>query len=150
MKLVNTKIKIVSVKQNIFKLINEIQNNDGFRHSYPLTKERFARLIHRGEFFYVAYYDGKAVGMISVDFEIRAKLHFFSVKQNYQGIGIGTALLTEILKEAKKRNYPFVYVYVEIDSSAEKFLLKRGFKNIGHYHHRYGKDKHANILEISI
>lgn len=144
----NKKIQIVQAKPDKFELISEIQNNDGFEHSYPLSRERFEKLIHRGECFYLAYYDGEATGMISVDFEIRAKLHFFSVKQDYQSKGIGTALLTKVLEEAKNRNYYSVYVYVEFDSPVEKFLLSRGFKKVGYYHNRYKNERSADILEI--
>ena len=96
----------------------------------------------------MAFYDGNAVGMISVDFEIRAKLHFFSIRQDHQGKGAGTALLAKVLEEAKNRNYSSVYVYVEVDSPVEKFLLNRGFEKVGYYRDRYIKGKHANILEI--
>ena len=134
-----SKIRVDQVGLDKFEIINEIQSNDGFEHSYPLSKERFTNLIHRGEYFFVSFYEGKAAGMISVDFEIRAKLHFFSVKKDYQGKGIGGVLLKKILEEAKNRNYSSVYVYVEIDSPVEKFLLNRGFEKVGYYRDRYKK-----------
>lgn len=141
-------IQIVEAKPDMFELISEIQNNDGFEHSYPLSRERITKLIHRGECFYLAYYDGETAGMISVDFEIRAKLHFFSIKQDYHGKGIGTALLTKVLEEARNSNYSSVYVYVEQDSPVEKFLLRRGFNKVGYYHNRYKNRRSADILEI--
>lgn len=144
----NEKVRVVQAGIDKFEIINDIQNNDGFEHSYPLSRERFRNLIDRGEIFYIANYDGKIVGMISVDFEIRAKLHFFSVKQDYQGKGIGSALINQVLEEAKNSNYSSVYVYVEVGSPVEKFLLNRGFEKVGYYRDRYKTGKHANILEI--
>ncbi|MBI2592646.1 MAG: GNAT family N-acetyltransferase [Candidatus Colwellbacteria bacterium] len=146
----DTKIKIVTAGLGDFLKITDIQKKDGFRHAYPLTKERFRKLLQRGELFFVAFLQNQAVGIISVDMEIRAKLHFFSVIQNYWGKGIGTALLAKILIEAKKRDYKSVYVYVEIDSPVEKFLINKGFKKVGIYRNRYKQGRHAHILEISL
>ena len=52
----------------------------------------------------------------------------FFVSNDYQNRGIGTRLLKEIELELKLRNYNFVSLLTNEDSSAKSFYLKRDFK----------------------
>lgn len=130
--------------------IIDIQKNDGFKHAYYLPEGRLAKLVRRGEAFYIAFSKTKALGFISADMEVRAKIHFFSVKEKWGGKGVGVAMLTKILNEVKRNGYRFVYIYVEIDSPIEEFLIKKGFYEVGIYRNRYSSGRHAHILEVNI
>ena len=132
-----------------FKNIINIQQNDGFNHSYYLTKERLKQLTKRGESFFIAFLDNQPVAFASIDFEIRAKLHFFSVKKERVKQGIGTELLSKVLHEAIKKGYEKVHIFVESNSPLEHFLIKNNFKKVGIYYDRYGPKKNSHILEKS-
>lgn len=96
----NEKIQIVQVGSDKFEIINEIQSNDGFEHSYPLSKERFTNLNHRGECFFVAFYDGKAIAMISVDFEIQSKITLLFSKTRLSGQGYRICLINKSFRRS--------------------------------------------------
>lgn len=130
--------------------ILDVQKHDGFDHTYYLSKDRLENLFRRDEMFYVAIVRGKLVGFASVDMEIRANLHFLSIDKDFQGRGLGTSLLKIVLQESVKRSCKSIFIYVEVDSLLEKFLLKKGFKKVGIYESRYAPGKDAHILAMDI
>lgn len=133
-----------------FDTIMEIQKNDGFEHSYYLTKERLEKLQQRGEEFFIVHLDNKPVAFASVDMEIRARLHFFCVDKDSTKKGVGAELLEKTIQEAVNRNFEKIHTFVETDSPAEHFYTKNKFEKVGSYKNRYGKDKDATILEREI
>jgi len=102
-------IKIKRAKSSDWKIIQRIQKNDGFKHAYYLTKKRILKLFKRGEIFYLAFLKNKAVAFTSVDFEIRARLHFISVLKEFHQKGIGSILLNKIVNDSKKED---IKVYI--------------------------------------
>ena len=126
-----------------------IQKNDGFKHAYYLTKERLGKLFSNGEEFFGAFTENNSlVGFASINTDvIRIRIHFLSIDQQFQGNGIGSALIKHILSIAKDKKVRNIYVYTEIDSPLETFLLKRGFAKAGYFKKRFG-DKDADILSF--
>ncbi len=124
-----------------------IQKNDGFKHAYYLTKERFERLFKNGEQFFGAFTpDNRLIGFASINMDaVRLRIHFFFVDKRYQGKGIGSDLLCHILDIAKNEKVMNIYTYTEVDSPLEQFLLHSGFEKAGYFKKRFG-DKDANIL----
>ncbi len=143
--------KILKADIKNWRTIQYIQKNDGFSHAYYLTKNRIKRLFKRGELFFIAYIDKEAVGFTSVDFEIRARLHFLSVLKDFQKIGAGSRLVREIVRETKKRKYNHLYTITEKKAVlAPKFLKKFGFKEVGFHKNRFGNEKDAIIWSLSL
>lgn len=142
-------ISIRIATEEDFETILEVQKNDGYEHSYYLTKKRLAKLFERGELFIIAELGDRPIGMASLDIEIRAKLHFFSVLKTFQKKGVGTKMLNEIIKKLKKapKKVEVVYFYVEKGAPIVNFLKKNNFKEVGFYKNRYRNGKDAVILE---
>ncbi len=143
-------IKIRKACANDFETILKIQKNDGFKHSYYLTRERLKLLSRREETFYLAFLDRKPAGFISVDIEIRAKLHLFSVLKDCQSMGVGSALLETVFAIAKNKKCKTLYIYVEVNSPLEEYLLRKKFKKTGVYYDRYGKGRDSDILMMHL
>ena len=147
------KISNLIIREATLKDINNImyiQKNDGHDHSYYLNRARLKGLFNSGELFFIALLDRKPVGFASVYIEIRAKLHFLSVVKEKIGGGIGTSLLEKIISKSKKHKVKILYVYVEKDSMLDNFLIKKGFRNVGYFKNRFGKDRDANILSYGL
>lgn len=147
---IKNKVTARQAKLDDFDSIVQIQKIDGFKHAYYLTKGRIDRLIKRGEIFFLAFIKNDPVGFISVDLEIRAKLHFFSIKKQYWNKGVGTTLYQRVREESKKHGCKTLFIYVEVDSPVEKFLLNRGMKKVGYYKNRYAQGRDANILAVEL
>ena len=145
----NLKISKIEGSQD-FDTIMEIQKNDGFEHSYYLTKKRLERLQQRGEEFFIVHLDGKPIAFASVDMEIRARLHFFCVDKDSTRKGIGSELLEKTIHEAVNQNFDKIHTFVETDSPSEHFYVKNKFEKVGFYKNRYGQGKDSNILERKI
>lgn len=127
-----------------------IQRNDGYEHAYYLEPDRLEKLLKRGETFFLAYFDGKPIGFSSVDFEVRARLHFLSVLETESKRGVGSALMRTMLEESRRRGYKSAHTYVEANSTKEDFLRRFGFDNIGKFGNRYGQGKDATIWSIDL
>jgi GNAT superfamily N-acetyltransferase len=107
--------------------------------------------MDKGEIFFLALSDGRPVGFTSVDFEIRANLHFMSVLKDEQGKGIATLLLKTVIDEVLKRNYNYIITFTEKDgTNLNNFLKKRGFEEVGFHKDRYGKGKDAIIFNLNL
>lgn len=145
------KIKIVKARPEDWKAIRNIQKNDGYPHTYYIDKKRVCRLMKRGEIFFLAILNGKPVGFASVDFEIRATLHFLSVMKDEQGKGIATMLLKAVIKETAKRKYDQIIAFTEKEGvNVNNFLKDYGFEEVGYHKDRYGKEKDAIIWRLEI
>lgn len=144
------KIKIRQAKLTDWRNIQYIQSHDSFEHVYYLKKSRIERLFKRGEVFFLAFIDGKAVGFTSVDFEIRATVHFLSVLKPFQDMGVGRALLKRALQEAIKRKYKQAVAFTEDVAVKEKFLTKNKFKKVGYHKNRYANRVNGIIWSIDL
>ena len=142
------KIKIRKATIKDIDLIIDIQKRDGFTHSYYLNRKRLKELFKRGEIFFIAFLDKKAVGFASVYIEIRARLHFISVIKEHSKKGIGSLLMQKVINEAKRRGKKMMYVYTEKNSPVERFFIKNGFKKVGYFKNRFGEGKHGNIFSL--
>jgi N-acetylglutamate synthase-like GNAT family acetyltransferase len=140
------KVKIRRATVSDIDLIVNVQKQDGFAHAYYLTPKRLKTLFERKEIFFIALLGNKVIGFTSLDIEKRAIIHFLSVVKDYAALGIGSLLLEKVIKAAKKHKKDIVYIYTEINSPVEKFIIKKGFKIVGYFNDRFGKGRHANIL----
>lgn len=126
-----------------------VQKNDGYPHSYYLTKERLQKLFDRNEEFYVVTaQDGRIIAFFAVNVEIRAHLHFFSVHKDFQRRHIGSYIMRQLLDGKMLGDARVLYAYV--DEGAEKirkFLIQNGFEEAGYYRNRFGPNKNAIIME---
>lgn len=86
---------------------------------------------------YFGFFDGETLVAI-VDLierfpnENTAFIGFFMMNKDYQGRGIGSAVITDISFSLTQE---FKYIrlgYVETNMQAKKFWMKNGFKNTGH------------------
>ena len=81
--------------------------------------------------FWVAELGGAVVGMVALDAEGRtAQLEFFFVDPDYQGLGIGRALMTAF--NAACRELGFTQVEVDADPNAEAIYLRMGYRTVGY------------------
>lgn len=144
----NLEIRKASPKD--FNSLIKIQKRDGFIHAYYLSKKRLQKLFDAGELFFIAYLENKPVGFVSVYIEIRARMHFLSVKQEVARGGIGSFLLERIISESKKYKVKLLYVYTEANSDIEGFLEKKGFEKVGYFKNRFGDGRDANIFSYKL
>jgi len=146
-----TKIKIRKAKIQDWKTIQHIQKNDGFSHAYYINEDRIRRLLKRGEIFLLAFLENKPVGFASIDFEIRAVLHFISVLKISQGKGVGDSLLKTVKNETLKRKYNHVIIFSEKSSfMLNNFLKKNEFKKVGYHKDRYGNGRDGIIWSLNL
>lgn len=87
--------------------------------------------IYRTETFeratpFIAEVEGVAVGFASI--ETNGYIDFFFVAHDWQGKGIGRALMEEIFRRAEEYNCDKLYSHVSI--TAKPFFLNFGFKVI--------------------
>ena len=139
-------LKIRKATAEDIALILDIQRKDDFAHAYYLTHKRLGGLFKAGEIFFIAFLGNETVGFVSLYIEIRARLHFLSVKKKHTKKGIGSFLIQKAINEVKKRKKKMIFVYTEADSPIEDFFVKRGFKKVGYFNDRFGKGKHASIF----
>lgn len=147
-KTLNLTIKKASPKD--FDNLIKIQKSDGFNHAYYLNTKRLQKLFDTGELFFIAYLENRPVGFTSVRIEIRARMHFFSVKQKVEGRGVGSFLLEKIISESKKYKVKLLYIYTEVNSDLEGFLKKKGFKKVGYFKDRLGDGRDTNIFSYKL
>lgn len=143
----DTKYIIRKLTPSHFEECMEVQKNDGVLHQYLLTYERLQKLYANGEEFYGAFnMEEKIIGFASINNDlVRLRIHFFSISGAFQSKGVGTLLLNHVFDIARVSNIKTIYVYTEISSPLESFLLNKGFVNAGYFRRRF-KDKDANIL----
>jgi ribosomal protein S18 acetylase RimI-like enzyme len=87
---------------------------------------------------YVAESDGKVVGYMAFSQDVRENeffgryyhLYHIAVKQEFQRKGVGTKLLSILLKKANRKNMNIVTETFCLNEEALKFYRKTGFKSI--------------------
>ncbi len=113
-------------------------------YAYTSTKDikhYFRWLINRDrDGFFVAEVDGKPVGFVACDAnwvsfyenEEMGEIHEIFVHPEWQGRGIGSALLSKALDYAKRRGRRMAGLWVGVGNvRAKKFYEKFGFKEAG-------------------
>lgn len=138
-----------ATKADIMSIIT-LQENDGFPHPHYVTPDRLLRLFRRGEVYFLAILNGVTVGFASIDYEIRAQIHYLSVHRDYWRKGVGSMLMKTMIDESKSRGYDRISVYVQAESPIEIFLEKKGFVKVGYYKNRYGNGKDVTIWEVDL
>lgn len=140
---------IKNISADLAESCIRIQKNDGFRHAYYLTKERLETLFQNGErFFGIFTSNDDFIGFSSINTDVvRLRIHFFFIDKEYQGKGVGSALLAHIVHIAQQEKITNIYTYTEVHSPLEKFLLGKGFEKAGYFKRRFG-DKDATILSL--
>jgi len=72
----------------------------------------------------VALINNKIVGF--TEFESNGHIDCFYVHHEYQGVGVGSALMNEVFKTARDLNLK--RVFAEVSITAKPFFLSKGFK----------------------
>ena len=75
---------------------------------------------------FVATIDGRLVGF--AELESKGYIDCFYVHHQFQGLGVGTALMGEIVKEARKKLLP--QIYAEVSITGKPFFTSKGFQII--------------------
>ncbi len=77
-----------------------------------------------------------------------ADIDNIAVSEVYRGGGVGTAILTELVKEAKSRGVKKVFLEVRVSNSdAMKLYLKSGFKGV-YARTRYYSDGEDGLVMV--
>jgi GNAT superfamily N-acetyltransferase/aminoglycoside phosphotransferase (APT) family kinase protein len=89
--------------------------------NYAVWQEKYAKLNP-----FVATIDGTIVGF--AEFEPNGHIDCFYVHHEFQGAGVGTALMGEIEMEAREKLLP--RIYAEVSITARPFFVSKGFQVI--------------------
>jgi len=91
----------------------------------PITSLQTEGWINKHEKLqpYVAILDNKVVGF--AEFEPNGHIDCFYCHHKYQGLGIGSALMNYIEKNAEQNNIK--KIFAEVSITAKPFFLKKGF-----------------------
>jgi GNAT superfamily N-acetyltransferase len=92
-----------------------------YHDNYTAWQEKCAKLNP-----FVAIIDGAIVGF--AEFEPNGHIDCFYVHHEFQGAGVGTALMREIEMEAREKLLP--RIYAEVSITAKPFFVKKGFQVI--------------------
>ncbi len=146
-----TDVKIERIKkEDIPKLVDlylrAYKGLEEYAYTHPKDVESYMKwLLNRDpEGFLVAKVDGKIVGFVAGDanwFSRREKkkvgaIHEIVVDPEYQGMGIGTRLMEEILKYFKSKGLDTAELWVGDENyRAINFYKKFGFQEKGRYNY---------------
>ena len=127
-----------------------IEANDGFPYPYKKTAEDFARYMREGTRFYIAEHEGKPVGHISLvncEYLSGDRLHFLATIKEYQGKGVGRALVAHFEGEVKKRKKDCAIINVyENNPRAITFYEGLGYVRWFIIPHRYEEGINAVVM----
>lgn len=101
-----------------------------------IKRQRDVLTQNQGQYFYLqAIYEGEVVGMINafVDQGI-AKIDDFTVKDDLQKKGIGSALMYELLNILKSMNVSYVYLVADQEDTPKDMYQRWGFEFISDYY----------------
>lgn len=117
-------------ESDILVLIDILKRNGQFDHPAVEGRDAMKRVAKcSASVFLVAEEDNRVMGLVRGVYDgSRAMIHQLSVDPNYQGRGVGRALLDAVCKEFRKRNAPTVSVTVTERSGP--FWEKLGFKRL--------------------
>ena len=102
----------------------QIGTSSQFNSSKLLTNST----LYAGDYFLSAYLQDVLVGSLRVrKYSASYIIREVTTAEKMRGKGIGTAMITEIIKFLAKKNMP-IYLYVDPDNSAVSIYKKIGFK----------------------
>lgn len=112
-----------------------------------LGREHFLIALKDSYSYYlVAEEDNKIVGYISSTIDEYSEILNFVVDGSYQGKGIGTKLLLNVVDKARNFNSKSIYLEVnEINQKAISLYIKNGFRK-DHVRKNYYKNNDAYVL----
>lgn len=144
------KIKIRKGTKKDYSVIEEIERLV-FKH--PHTKKEFERRLKNNPrpYYIVATFERKVIGY-SIGYDVKGKLYnaFLAIRPEFQRKGVGTSLIKEIIRIAKRNGFKKTFLKTQNDSIGMISLaLKFGFKIIGFKDKEWG-DKPAVWLEKKI
>ena len=130
-------VSLRNVTRNDWKFISALLNQDSVRFACHDTSKisysihvKYMESLEKNPnaFYWIITYEGKDVGFIKIiDLEFGS-----SIKDGYQGMGIGTKAYSLVFKEAKKLGLTKLTASVKIDRLTPlKFEEKTGWKKIG-------------------
>ncbi|MBC7946355.1 MAG: GNAT family N-acetyltransferase [Chitinophagaceae bacterium] len=116
-------------------------------HTYNPVK--LSRSLRKGNnVYYLAVIDGQPIGFAKVKIHslneyitsiAQMELQKIYVLQEYQHLGVGSALLSEVKRLAKEISPDFLWLDTHINNEkAIRFYEKNGFEKIGKYHFTIG------------
>lgn len=108
----------------------------------------FLALMQQELVGYAKLYVGSALGAeAGTDVRNRAELQRLYVQQDWQGTGLGAALLRRVLDEARQRGCRSLLLSVwEKNEQAQEFYRRKGFKQIGTTDYRVGQDVQNDFI----
>ncbi|RTQ53262.1 GNAT family N-acetyltransferase [Hymenobacter gummosus] len=108
----------------------------------------FLALMQQQLVGYAKLYVGSGLGAeAGADVRTRAELQRLYVQEDWQGTGLGAALLRRCLDEARQRGCRTLVLSVwEKNEKAQEFYRRKGFKQIGETEYRVGQDVQNDFI----
>ncbi len=126
----------------------------------------FCKMVHSGHYKMIKY-DGQIIGMINyqegtgywgavrksfeandyknlADYIIPAQIRYINLDKKYQGQGIGTAIIRDIVEECKERRY--CYAILKVYKDNEEAL--RLYKGAGFVEDEANSDEHYSAMRL--
>jgi len=146
--LINANIKISKLSKNLKEYLEDLIKTYESAYSslrkYAYTKradiKRYIKWLYKTdpEGFIIAEVNFRIVGFIAVckdwwdkDFGKVGEIHEFAVREDFQGMGIGSSLFKEGIEYLKKTNKIIGLWVGEENEKAIRFYKKWGFKTVG-------------------
>jgi len=127
--------------------IVRISENDGYAHS--LKRESVKKYLEQGSTYLIAEED-MPIGVIKYGLceKCFPEIYVLSVKLEFQGRGIGKALMKKVEQDVSKK-YDKIRLHVRNwNTKAMTFYLKLGYKPIGIIKNLYEKsDMHVQMIK---
>ncbi|MFA7672392.1 MAG: GNAT family N-acetyltransferase [Clostridia bacterium] len=128
-------IKYCELQLSDFDMLYDLRT--GRKNSHPI-KDRYNRIKNGTDSCYVAVFEGRILGDITVTYiskdeyatvrDERAYISGLLIKDGYRNKGIGSALLKYATDEMKRKKYHEATVLVDAENiTAKKLYIKNGF-----------------------
>ena len=143
-------IVIREAEKSDAEILRTIEANDGFPYPYKKTAQDFERYMAEGTKFYIAEHNGMPVGHVSlVDCAYLSgdRLHFLATIKDYQGKGVGRALMAHFEQKVteRKKDCAVINVY-ENNPRAIDFYKRLGYDIWFIIPHRYEEGINAVVM----
>jgi GNAT superfamily N-acetyltransferase len=122
-------------------------------------EQQLAELLDPDTVFFVAQMQQQLVGYAKLyvgsslgaepgaDLRTRAELQRLYVQEDWQGTGLGAALLRRCFEEARQRGCRSLVLSVwDKNEKAQEFYRRKGFKQIGETEYRVGQDVQNDFI----
>ncbi len=142
-------IKIKEATEKDFPIMVEIAKSDGYMHPNKLNLEWLNKRKKEDDLFFIAEIEDKKIGFVILqkNFAIGSKLHFLSVKKDFQHKGIGTSLIKKAEEETKKLGKKRIFLYThQKNFDAIKLYSKLNYYVNGIFINKYGIGENAVLM----